>query len=84
METNIKTSSHDVLPEDRYPEQPGQDGQVGFHPRKCVREATTLRAEAGEGSGTHDAVRVTTQNVVLLWTQLGGFHQLSTTREGCV
>lgn len=73
----INTCTHYVLPKQWYPEQSCQYRQGASHPRKHVSEATTLCAEAGKGSSTHDAMWVTTQDVVLVWTQLGCLHQLS-------
>lgn len=74
---NINTSTHYVFSKKWYSEEPGQYSQVGFHARKALSEATALCGEASKGSGTHDAMWMTTQNVVLFWIQLGCLHQLS-------
>lgn len=56
----INTCAHDVLPKEWYPEQARQHRQAGSHAGKCLSKAAALRAEAGKGSSTHDAMWVRT------------------------
>lgn len=73
----VNTSTHYVIPEDWYHEKSCQYRQGGVHTRKHLSEATAVCAEAGKCSSTHDTMRMTTQDVVLVWIQLGRLHQLS-------
>ena len=78
------TCTHDVLPEERYTEESGEHGQAGAHPGEGLGEATALGAETRVASGTHDAVGVDAQDVVLLGVQIGCLHQLNGRRKTCV
>ena len=53
------TCTHEIFPEERYPEETGQYGQAGADTRKALDEATTLCGETDKGSDTHDAMWVT-------------------------
>lgn len=70
------TCTHQVVPEDRQAEEPGQDGQVGPQAWEGFGEAAISSAEAAEGPHTHYPVGVRTQDVVLTGAQFCGLHQL--------
>lgn len=55
-----RTSTHDVLPKNWYHEKSRQNRQRRFDARKHLREPAGVCAEAGEGSGAHDAMWVIT------------------------
>lgn len=73
----VNTCTHYVIPQEWYHEKSCQYHQAGSHTRKRLSKTTAFCAEAGKGSSTHDTMRMTTQNVVLVWRQFGRLHQLS-------
>lgn len=77
----VNTSTHCVISKAWYHEESCQYRQGGLHTREHLSEATALCAEAGKGSSAHDAMWVTTQDVVLFGIQLGRLHQLSKDRN---
>lgn len=61
----LLTCTQNIFSEERKAEKSSQDCKRGAYSRKGFRKSVTVCAEAWECSHTHDAMRVTTQNIVL-------------------
>lgn len=70
------TSGHQVLPQHWHPEVASQRGQVGPYAGELLAHFRGLCAEVAEGTQTHDAMGMVSEDVVPGGQQVVGLHQL--------
>lgn len=70
------TCTQNIFSEERKAKKSSQDCKCGAYSRKGFRKSVTVCAEAWERSTTHDAMGVTTQNIVLIGIQFSSLYQL--------